>query len=139
MDGGASRLSLLWKSSKFMDDTGEDAPPKTLRLSSKATYDLEKQPSSSLKKTFAVSERVVQAPVETLSKKRFAYYFFYLGSYFNFSYNCYIFFCFFSMTFATNFSDFEEALRKLSPSELNSYHKTYDLKASIIGKLLLSV
>jgi hypothetical protein len=69
MDGGASRLSLLWKSSKFMDDTGEDAPPKTLRLSSKATYDLEKQPSSSLKKTFAVSERVVQAPVETLSKK----------------------------------------------------------------------
>jgi hypothetical protein len=69
MDGGASRLSLLWKSSKFMDDTGGDASPKMLRLSGKATCDSEKQPSSSLKKTSAVPEHVVQAPLETLSKK----------------------------------------------------------------------
>jgi hypothetical protein len=69
MDGGSTRLSLLWKSSKFMDDTGIDASLKMLRLSSKATCDLEKQPSSSLKRISAVFEHVSQAPLETLSRK----------------------------------------------------------------------
>jgi hypothetical protein len=31
-----------------------------------------------------------------------------------------------------NFPDFEAALRKFSPSELESYHKTYALKTSIL-------
>jgi hypothetical protein len=34
-----------------------------------------------------------------------------------------------------NFSAFKESLRKLSPSELDSYRKTYALKASIVGKI----
>jgi hypothetical protein len=34
-----------------------------------------------------------------------------------------------------NFLDFEAALRKLSPSELESYRKTYALKTSILGKV----
>jgi DNA repair exonuclease SbcCD ATPase subunit len=33
------------------------------------------------------------------------------------------------------FAGFEEVVRKLSSSELASFHKTYDLKASIIGKV----
>jgi hypothetical protein len=68
-DGGAPKLSLLWKSPKFMDDTGGDSPMKTLQLSSKAVCDLEKQPSSSLKKSSAISDRATQAPLETLDRK----------------------------------------------------------------------
>jgi predicted nucleic acid-binding Zn-ribbon protein len=34
-----------------------------------------------------------------------------------------------------NFSDFEEALRKLSSSELDGYRKTYALKSSIVKKI----
>jgi chromosome segregation ATPase len=41
----------------------------------------------------------------------------------------------FSITHFTNFSDFEETLRKLSPYELNSYRKTYNLKSSIVEKI----
>jgi hypothetical protein len=67
--GGASKLLLLWNSSKFMDETGEDAPPQTLQLPSKTICDSEKQPSSSSKKTSAISERAAHPPIETLSKK----------------------------------------------------------------------
>jgi hypothetical protein len=34
-----------------------------------------------------------------------------------------------------NFSDFKEALRKLSSSELDGYRKTYALKSSIVEKI----
>jgi uncharacterized protein YktA (UPF0223 family) len=67
--GGASKLLLLWNSFKFVDETGGEAPMKTLQFPNKTVRDLEKQPSSSLKKTSAISECVVQAPLETLSKK----------------------------------------------------------------------
>jgi hypothetical protein len=33
------------------------------------------------------------------------------------------------------FTDFEEVVSKLSSSELASFRKTYDLKASIVGKV----
>jgi hypothetical protein len=89
--GGASKLLLLCNSSKIVDDTGGNAPMKTLRLLDNAVCDLEKQPSSSLKKTSTISERVVQAPLETLSKKGLHNIFFFLGSRFNISYNFCIF------------------------------------------------
>jgi hypothetical protein len=34
-----------------------------------------------------------------------------------------------------NFPDFEAALRKFSPSELESYRKAYALNTSILGKV----
>jgi hypothetical protein len=67
--GGASKLLLLWDSSKFVDDTGGEAPMQTLQLPDKSTRDLEKRLSSSSRKTSVISERAVQAPLETLSKK----------------------------------------------------------------------
>jgi hypothetical protein len=67
--GGASKLLLLWNSSKFVDETGGEAPTQTLQLPDKTTRNLEKRPSSSSKKTSAITERFVQAPLETLSKK----------------------------------------------------------------------
>jgi hypothetical protein len=67
--GGASKLFLLWNSSKFVDDTGGEAPTQMLQLPNKSTRDVEKRPSSSSKKTSAISECAVQALLETLSKK----------------------------------------------------------------------
>jgi hypothetical protein len=66
--GGASKILLLWNLSKFVDETGGEAPTQMLQLPNKAIHDLEKQPSSS-NKTSAISKHVVQAPMETLSKK----------------------------------------------------------------------
>jgi hypothetical protein len=67
--GGASKLLLLWNSSKFVDETGGEAPTQTLQLPDKTTRDLEKRPCSSSKKTSVISKRIVQAPLETLSTK----------------------------------------------------------------------
>jgi hypothetical protein len=67
--GGASKLLLLWNSSKFMDEIGEDTPTQTLQLPSKTISDSERQPSSSSKKTSVISERAAQTPLETLSRK----------------------------------------------------------------------
>jgi hypothetical protein len=39
--GGASKLLLLWNSSKFVDETGGEAPTQTLQLPNKAIRDLE--------------------------------------------------------------------------------------------------
>jgi NADH dehydrogenase FAD-containing subunit len=36
-----------------------------------------------------------------------------------------------------NFSDFEEALRKLPSSDLDGYRKTYALKTSILGRVTI--
>jgi hypothetical protein len=65
--GGASKLLLLWNSSKFVDEIGE-APTQMLQLPSKTIRDSEKQPSSS-KKTSVISERAAQTPLETLGRK----------------------------------------------------------------------
>jgi hypothetical protein len=67
--GGASKLLLLWNSSKFVDEAGEEAPTQTLQLPSKTIRDSEKQPSSSSKRTSAIFERAAQTPLETLSRK----------------------------------------------------------------------
>jgi hypothetical protein len=48
--GGASKLLLLWNSSKFVDEIGGESPMQTLQLPNKAISDLEKQPSSSSRK-----------------------------------------------------------------------------------------
>jgi hypothetical protein len=66
--GGASKLLLLWNSSKFVDETRGEASTHTLQLPDKTIRNLQKRPSSS-KKTSTTSERVVQAPLETLSRK----------------------------------------------------------------------
>jgi hypothetical protein len=66
---GASKLLLLWNSSKFMDGRGEEAPKQAPQLLSKIIRDSEKQPSSSSKKTSAISERAARVPFETFSKK----------------------------------------------------------------------
>jgi hypothetical protein len=42
--GGASKLLLLWNSSKFMDETGEEAPKQVPQLLSKTIRDSKKQP-----------------------------------------------------------------------------------------------
>jgi hypothetical protein len=55
--GGASKFLLLWNLSKFVDETGGEAPTQTLQLLDKTTRDLEKRPSSSSSKnTSAISE-----------------------------------------------------------------------------------
>jgi hypothetical protein len=54
--GGASKFLLLWNLSKFVDETGGEAPTQTLQLLDKTTRDLEKRPSSSSKNTSAISE-----------------------------------------------------------------------------------
>jgi hypothetical protein len=77
-DGGTSKLPLLWKSSKFMDDTEGDAPIKTLQLSSMTVCDLEKQPSFSLKKSSTISDCATQAPLEALDRKGVHTIFFFL-------------------------------------------------------------
>jgi hypothetical protein len=82
-----------------------------------------------------ISESVVQAPLETLSKKGLHTIFFILGSRFNISYIFTFSLASLVWLVVTNFSDFEEALHKLSLSELTSFCKTYDLKASIVGKI----
>jgi hypothetical protein len=66
---GASKLLLLWNSSKFMDETGEEAPTQMLQLPSKTICDSEKQPSSSSKKTSTIAKRAAQTPLESLSRK----------------------------------------------------------------------
>jgi hypothetical protein len=96
--GGASKLLLLWNSSKFVDETGGEASTQTLQLPDKTTRDLKKLPSSSSKKTFAISERVVQAPLETLSKKRFVYFSSHLAPVLTFLIILH-FSCFFSTTY----------------------------------------
>jgi hypothetical protein len=61
-----------------MDETGGEAPTKTLQLSGKAVCGAEKQPSSSLKKSIAISDCVVQVPLESLNKKGLHIIFFFL-------------------------------------------------------------
>jgi hypothetical protein len=66
---GASKLLLLWNSSEFMDETGEEAPKQAPQLLSKTIHDSEKKPSFSLKKTSTTSECAAWVPIETLRKK----------------------------------------------------------------------
>jgi hypothetical protein len=66
---GASELLLSWISSKFMDETGEEAPKQAPELLSKTIRDSGKQPVSSSKKTSATCKRAGQIAIETLSKK----------------------------------------------------------------------
>jgi hypothetical protein len=68
-DGGAPKLSLLWKSSKLMDETRGDAQTKKLQLSGKAVCGVEKQSSSSLQKSVTIYDYVVQVPLEALNIK----------------------------------------------------------------------
>jgi hypothetical protein len=68
-DGGAPKLSLLWKSPKFMDETGGDVPTKKLRLSSKVICGADKQSFSSLQRSVTISDRVIKVPLEALDKK----------------------------------------------------------------------
>jgi hypothetical protein len=68
-DGGAPKLSLLWKSPKFMDGTGGDVPTKKLRLSSKVICGADKQSFSSLQRSVTISDRVIKVPLEALDKK----------------------------------------------------------------------
>jgi hypothetical protein len=89
-----------------MDDTGGDAPTKTLRLSNKVVCDLEKQPSSYLKKTSTISERAAQAPLETLDKKGLHTIFFFLTFLLLISYIFLFFSCFFYVTCCYDFHRF---------------------------------
>jgi hypothetical protein len=66
--GGAYKLLLLRNSSNFMDETEEEAPKQAPRLLNKTIRDLEKQPSSSSKKTSATTERAAHVVVETLNR-----------------------------------------------------------------------
>jgi hypothetical protein len=66
---GASKLLLLSNSSKFMDETGEEAPKQAPELLSNAIRESGKQPSSSSKKTSATSERAGRLLSRLLARK----------------------------------------------------------------------
>jgi hypothetical protein len=130
-DHGIPKFSLLWKSPKLMGETGGDAPKKKLRLSGKTISVAEKQTSSSLQKPLMISDFAVQVSLGTLNKKKVSML---LSS------SCSVdlldvLTCFVAGSLLV-FAGFEENVRKLSSSDLSKFSNIYDLKASIVGKVI---
>jgi hypothetical protein len=66
-DDGAPRLSLLWTSPEFVDETGEDVQTKKLRLTDKTPSAVKKHTSSSLQKSLTISEPANEIPLRRLN------------------------------------------------------------------------
>jgi hypothetical protein len=135
---GAPRLSLLWMSPEFVNETGEDVPKKKLRLIGKTpstvekhTFAVEKHTSSSLQKSLTISEPGDEIPLRRLNPTGL-----HIASIFLYSGDLLTSLKFFVIFGFMSFVVFEENARKLSSSGLASFKKTYDLKASSVGKVV---
>jgi hypothetical protein len=68
-DGGSPKFSLLWRSPKFVSETGGDASKITLRLTDKTVVAPEGQTSSSLQKSSKISDSAIQGPTKMFNSK----------------------------------------------------------------------
>jgi chromosome segregation ATPase len=101
-------------------------------LTGKTISATEKQSSSSLQKPSTFSDSAVQVPLGTLNRKGL-YVTFIFYTLLIFLFFLYISFLLYPFCF---FVGFEENVRKLSSLDLTSFRHTYDLKASIVGKVV---
>jgi uncharacterized protein YeeX (DUF496 family) len=123
---------------EFVDETGEDVLKKKLRLNGKTPSAVEKHTSavethtsSSLQKSLTIYEPADEIPLRRLNPTGS-----HIASIFLYSGGLLTSLKFFVILGFTSFAVFEENARKLSSSELANFKKTYDLKASLVGKVV---